>query len=53
MRNFIKACELVEADGKMPQSCEAGNLLYFAQTVAMKVEYLEIQYRQMQFIVHV
>lgn len=42
VRNIIKACELVEADGEMPQSFEAGNLFYLAQTVAMKVEYLRI-----------
>ncbi len=44
MRNVIQACELIEADGKMPQSCEVGNLLYFTQTVAMKVQHLEMQY---------
>lgn len=42
VRNVIQTCELIEADGKMPQSCEAGNLLYFSQTVAMKVHHLEI-----------
>lgn len=44
MRNVIQVCELIEADGKMPQTCEAGNLLYFTQTVAMKVQHLEVQY---------
>lgn len=42
VRNVIQACELIKADGKMPQSCEAGNLLYFTQTVTMKVQHLEI-----------
>ena len=37
-------CELVEADGQMPQSCEVGNLLYFAQTVAMKVQHLDVRH---------
>lgn len=40
MRNAIQMCELVEADDKMPQRREAGNLLYFTQTVAMKVQHL-------------
>lgn len=53
VRNVIEARECIEAYGKMPQSCEAGNLLYLAQTVAMKIQYLEIQYRYMQLIVHV
>lgn len=44
VRNVIQACELIEADGKMTQSCEAGNLLYFTQTVAMKVQHLDIQH---------
>ena len=43
VRNVTEACELIEADGEMPQSREAGNLLYLAQTVPMKVQYLEIQ----------
>lgn len=43
MRNVIKVRELIEADSKMPQSREAGNLLYVAQAVAMKVKHLEIQ----------
>ena len=43
VRNVIEACELIAADGEMPQSREAGNLLYLAQTVPMKVQYLEIQ----------
>lgn len=42
MRNVIQTCELIEADAKMPQLCEAGNLLYFIQTVAMKVQHLNI-----------
>lgn len=42
--NVIQACEFIEADGKMPQSCEAGNLLNFTQTVAMKIQHLEIRY---------
>lgn len=42
MRNVIQMCELIEADVKMPQRREAGNLLYFIQTVAMKVQHLNI-----------
>lgn len=42
MRNAIQMCELIEADVKMPQRREAGNLLYFIQTVAMKVQHLNI-----------
>lgn len=33
--------ELIGADGKMPQCFEAGNLLYFTQTVAVKVHHLD------------
>lgn len=46
MRNVIQVCELIEADGKAPQSCEAGNLLYFTQTVAMKVQHLDDQRKE-------
>lgn len=42
MRNVIQMCELIEADVKMPQRREAGNRLYFIQTVAMKVQHLNI-----------
>lgn len=44
VRNIIKPCELIEADGEMPQSCEAGNLPYLTQAVVMEVEYLDKQY---------
>lgn len=37
-------CDLIEADDKMPQCREAGNLLYFTQAVAMKVQHLNIWY---------
>lgn len=40
MRNAIHVCELIEADVKMAQRREAGNLLYFIQTVAVKVQHL-------------
>lgn len=42
VRNVIQTGELIGADGKMPQCFEAGNLLYFTQTVAVKVHHLEI-----------
>lgn len=42
VRNVIQTCELIEADIKMPQCCEAGNVLYFIQTVAMKVQHLNV-----------
>lgn len=42
VRNVIQTCELIEADGQMPQSCKAGNLLNLAQTVTMKVQHLKI-----------
>lgn len=42
IRNRIQMCDLIEADDKMPQCREAGNLLYFTQTVAMKVQHLNI-----------
>ncbi len=46
VRNVIKTCESIETDGKTPQGCEAGNLLYFTQTVAMKIQHLQIQYNE-------
>lgn len=42
VRNVIQACERIEADVKMPQCCEAGDGLYFIQTVAMKVQHLNV-----------
>lgn len=42
MRKVIQTGELIEADVKMSQHCEAGKVLYFIQPMAMKVQHLNI-----------
>lgn len=41
MRDVIQTSEIIKANVKMSQGCEPGNLLYFIQTVAMKVQHLK------------